>query len=65
MKEIKALSVDKCWTMVSRINCIEHVHIAEEWLLKANITNEEYDDLMRAVAYIYRELSHLPNHRYE
>lgn len=65
MKEIKSLNLSQCWTMVNRISNFEQVAIAEEWLKKANITNEEWDELMMAVAYIYRELNKLPNHRFE
>ena len=64
MKNIKSLNLSQCWRMVNRISNMEQVAIAEEWLKKANITNEEYDDLMMAVSYIYRELSKLPNHSF-
>lgn len=65
MKEIKSLNLSQCWTMVNRISNMEQVAIAEEWLKKANITTEEWDELMMAVSYIYRELSKTPNHRFE
>lgn len=57
------LSVKGCWTMVNRIqkgstpaDIRERCNIAEEWL-KANeiITNEEYDELMMTVSWLYRE----------
>lgn len=63
-KEIKPLNLSQCWTMVNRISNIDQVAIAEEWLKKANITNEEWDELMMAVSYIYRELIKLPNHSF-
>lgn len=51
------LSLKGCWEMVNRVNALEKLHIAEQWL-KANevITNEEYNDLMMALSYISREL---------
>lgn len=61
MNEIKSLNLSQCWRMVNRIANLEHVEIAKEWLLKANITNEEYDELMDAVACISRELYRIPN----
>lgn len=65
MKKIKSLNLSQCWEMVNRISNIEQVAIAEEWLKKANITNEEWDELMMAVAYIYRELSKIPGHSFD
>lgn len=61
MKEIIALNLSQCWKMVNRITNLEHVEIAKAWLLKANITNEEYDELMDAVACLSRELYRTPN----
>lgn len=68
MKNINTkLSVNGCWEMVNGIQSgrtpdeiRERCYIAEQWL-KANevITNEEYDDLMRTVAYLYRESRHI------
>ena len=55
-KPIKPLNVRQCWTMVNRVDTFEKLHIAEEWLLAANITNAEFDDLMDALSYISREL---------
>lgn len=61
------MSLDKCREMVNRIqlgNTPEEIrkrcNVAEKWL-KANevISNEEYDDLMRTVSYLYRESYHL------
>ena len=67
MKINTKLSYEGCWKMVNAISngkdsddirnrCL----IAERWL-KANtvITNEDYDELMRAVSFIYRELAYL------
>ena len=67
MKINKKVSVAGCWKMVNGIQKAstpegirERCRIAEEWL-KANevITNEEYDDLMMAVAFQYRESYHI------
>ena len=61
MKEIKSLNLSQCWAMVNRIANLDHVEIAKAWLLKANITNEEYNELMDAVAYLSRELYRIPS----
>ena len=62
----KNLSVDECWKMVNAIQnsktqqeIRERCRIAEEWL-KANevIDVDQYDDMMTAVAYMYRESYH-------
>jgi hypothetical protein len=42
--------------MVNRADTHEKIAIAEQWLLKANITTEEFDDLMEALSYKSREL---------
>ena len=55
MKEITPLNLTQCWKMVNRISNLEQARTAEAWLAKANITAEEYDDLMDAVAYITRD----------
>lgn len=60
------LSVNGCWRMVNAIQngrtpqeIRERCGIAEEWL-KANeiINNDEYNDLMMTVSYLYRESYH-------
>lgn len=56
MKEIIPLNLNQCWKMVNRCNTHEKIAIAEKWLLQANITNEQFDDLMEALSYISREL---------
>ena len=56
MKEIKVLNLKQCWTMVNRANTREKIAIAEQWLVKADITCAEYDDLMMALSYKSREL---------
>ena len=43
-KEIKPLNIKQCWEMVNRVDTHEKAGIAEQWLLKANITNDEFDD---------------------
>lgn len=53
------LPLSKCWQMVNRISSKAQVEIAKEWLMANEvISNDEYDELMRAVSYIYRELNH-------
>ena len=61
MKEIKSLNLSQCWKMVNRISNLEHVEIAKAWLLKADITTAEYDELMDAVACLSRELYRIPS----
>lgn len=60
------LSLKGCWKMVNAIQNAEsstaireRCRVAEEWL-NANeiISNEEYDDLMIAVSFQYRESYH-------
>ena len=57
------LSVNRCWDMVNRIqdgkspeDIRRRCNIAVEWL-RANkvISNDEYNDLMMAVSFLYRE----------
>ena len=55
-KEIRPLNLSQCWRMVNRADTHEKIRIAEQWLLQANITNAEYDDLMEALSYTSREL---------
>lgn len=61
MKEIKPLSLPQCWKMVNRCDTHEKVQIAVKWLEKANITTEQFDELMDSLAYISRELYRRPN----
>ena len=57
------LSYKKCWEMVNRIQLAkspkeirERCSIAEKWLIANEvIDNEQFDDLMNAVAYQSRE----------
>ncbi len=57
-KPIKPLNREQCWRMVNRVDNLEKLAIAELWLRKANVTNEEFDDLMMALSHISRELHH-------
>ena len=59
----KNLSVKGCWRMVNAIQngetpaaIRERCNIAEEWL-KANqiISNDQYNDMMMTISYLYRE----------
>lgn len=58
---IKPLNVSQCWKMVNRCDSHEKIQIAIKWLEKANITTEQFDELMDALAYISRELYRTPN----
>ena len=61
------LSLKGCWDMVNRIQLADtpegirnRCRVAEEWLLNNDvIDNDEYDDLMRAVAYLRSESYHM------
>ena len=64
MKEIKSLNINQCWKMVNRISNLEQAKIAAAWLDKANITIEQYDELMDTVAYLTRELYRIPSHSF-
>ena len=55
-KPITPLNLRQCWKMVNRCDTHEKIAIAEKWLLQANISTDEYDDLMNALAAISREL---------
>lgn len=64
MKPINVnLSVSGCWKMVNRIQLgrtraeiLERCKIAEKWLRENKVlTNEQWNDLMRAVTQLYRE----------
>ncbi len=60
MKQIKALNLEQCWEMVNRCDSHEKIAIAEKWLMAANITIEQFDELMISLAYLSRELYHNP-----
>lgn len=55
-KPIKPLNRSQCWAMVNRADTHEKIQIAEQWLLKANISVEEFDDMMVALSQKSREL---------
>lgn len=51
------LSLKRCWDMVNRVQNFEQAAIAEQWLMANEvISNEEFDELMNALSFIYREL---------
>ena len=52
------LPLKRCWDMVNRVDTPEKARIAEEWL-KANeiITNAQYDELMMALTWLYRDMN--------
>ena len=59
----KQLSLNGCWKMVNAIQngrtadeIRKRCRIAEQWLRENEIiTNDQYDDLMMTVSYMYRE----------
>jgi hypothetical protein len=61
MKPITPLSLSQCWKMVNRISNLDQAKIAEDWLLAADISIEDYDELMMAVSVIVQDLYRLPN----
>ena len=60
MKPITPLSLRQCWKMVNRISNLDQAKIAEDWLLAADISIEDYDELMMAVSVIVQDLYRLP-----
>lgn len=56
MYEIRPLNLSQCWELVNRCDTHEDIACAEKCLLKADITISEYDELMKALAYLSREL---------
>ena len=57
MKPIVPLTIAQCWKMVYRVDTWAKMTIAELWLLAADITEEEFDDLMRYLLWIGGELA--------
>ena len=55
-KEIRPLNLSQCWELVNRCDSHEKIACAERWLLKADITLEEYDELMDTLTCLSREL---------
>lgn len=55
-KEIRPLNLSQCWELVNCCDTHAKIQGAEKWLLKADITLAEYDELMDALAYLSREL---------
>ena len=63
----KKLSVRGCWAMVNAIQngktpqeIRERCDIAEKWLLaNENLDVDTFDDMMRTIAYLYNESSHV------
>lgn len=56
-KEIRPLNLSQCWELVKCCDTHAKIQGAEKWLLKADITMAEYDELMDALAYAPRDLS--------
>ena len=55
-KEIRPLNLSQCWELVNRCDTHEKILIAEKRLERAVITYSQYDELMKALAYLSREL---------
>lgn len=63
----KNLSLKGCWKMVNAIQngktpveIRERCDIAEKWLVENEVINiDEYNDLMMAVSYLWRESFHI------
>lgn len=55
-KPIKALNYEQCREMVYRCDSWEKIVIAEKWLMAANITIEQFDELMNWLAALSREI---------
>ena len=55
-KEIRPLNLSQCWELVNRCDTHEKIACAERWMLKADITMEEYDELMNELTSLSREL---------
>ena len=53
----KKVDIEKLWGMISRIDTKEKAIIAEDFVRQCDLTNEEFDDLMMAISYCYREFS--------
>lgn len=56
MFEIRPLNLSQCWELVNRCDTHEKIACAERWMLKADITMEEYDELMNELTCLSREL---------
>ncbi len=60
------LSLQRCWDMVNRVETVRQGAVAEAWLTANEvITNEEYDELMRALTYLIREAYRIESGRYD
>lgn len=55
-KEIRPLNLSQCWELVNGCDTHEKIACAERWMLKADITMEEYDELMNELTSLSREL---------
>ena len=53
---MKKIALNRLWGMVNRIDTIEKANIAEAFLRECELSNEDFDDLMMAVAAQHRFL---------
>lgn len=51
---MKRIAVDKLWGMISRIDTVEKANIAEEFIRKCELSNDDFDELMMAISAQYR-----------
>lgn len=54
---MKKVSVEKLWGMVNRIDSKEKALIAEDFIKGCELSNEDFDELMMAITWQYRELN--------
>ena len=56
---MKKIAIDRLWGMVNRIDTIEKANIAERFLRECDLSNEDFDELMMAVADQHRFLNEI------
>ena len=56
---MKKIAIEKLWGMVNRIDSKEKANIAEAFLRECDLSNEDFDELMMAVAAQYRFLNEI------
>ena len=54
IKTMKKIAIEKLWGMVNRIDSKEKAIIAEAFLRECDLSSEDFDELMMAVAEQYR-----------
>ena len=51
----RKIAIEKLWGLVNRIDTCEKAIIAEQYIKKCDLSNDEFDELMMAISFIYRE----------